>query len=60
MQLNSLATYQFTTGKTPTQWTNSNSYGFFTNAIAFLEPLTAAQKQCVIVEVLPPTTQGLA
>ena len=50
LALNSLAYYQFTTGKSANQWTNSNSYGFYTNAIGYLDPLTAAQRQLVIVE----------
>ena len=50
LTLNSREYYQATTGKNLTQWTNSNSYGNWTNAVVFLDPLTAAQKQLVMTE----------
>lgn len=48
--LNSLSSYQFLTGKTPTQWTNSVSYGQYTNNLMVLDAMSNADRQVVIVE----------
>lgn len=48
--LNSLSSYQFLTGKTPTQWTNSNAFGQYTNNLIVLDAMSAADRQVVIVE----------
>lgn len=48
--LNRLDSYQTLTGKTPTQWTNSASYGKFTNSLFALDAMADAGRQVIMVE----------